>query len=201
MIDVFYKPDRFFEGVGRDVSRPIAVMALVGVAATLAQVLPATHMTSQLARSSAVRTVGMAFAGFLGFVMPFVIWGLVAGAGHVLSINWGGTGRFKETAAYTAWGFVPLIPGYALVAVFRYLAVQQVDPPTSVDGLRLASQEVTRIPLYRVGAVVLVVLLLWSAFIWAVGVKEARGVTLRQAAVSIGVPVLIVLAYQLSKLL
>lgn len=199
MKEVFFDPKNFFERTDPGLSGPIMVVAIAGLASLLASALPATYMTSQLSGEQAetMRLVMIALGGLGGFIAPFLIWGLVAGFGHVISIKYGGTGEFAETATYTAWGFIPFIIGYAFMAITRYAAVQQITPPSTVDEMQVVGAEVSQFALYRAGGVIIAVLTLWSAFIWAVGVHESRGIELREAMLSIAVPVVLVLSYQI----
>lgn len=197
-------PREFIESVATtSLTGPSLVVLLVGVVTALAAVvggLVSTVATLQLqtgygpgvgagpgAAFLFSMVVGLLVNAVLGLCYGFVLWIVYAGAFYVLTLPFGGEGRFRDLLALTGWGFVPKLPGTALATVlwtggvvwFAVLAGRHTDAAPASPLPRY---------LFVAGLLVGLPVTLWQTTIWIAAVERARTVTRRQASVAVGVP-------------
>ncbi|WP_436923859.1 Yip1 family protein [Halosimplex amylolyticum] len=191
-------PDEFFRRRLPDPSLkgPAAVVAVVAVVSVLASILQFRFL-SQVFESGgagsgfvmAIRAVSIGAA----FVLPFVFWLLYAGLFHGISALLDGDGEFSTILSLVGWGYVPNVLGTIAGAAVNYYRfnVRGIDVPTemTMEAYQQFSQSLQTGPLVALSAVLSIVFTLWSAFLWTFALKHARDLTLRQAVITIAVPV------------
>lgn len=203
MLDLLTSPDGFFEERTPEAAllAPAAVVLLVGLIRALGA-LPAMQMTVKALPegASGFGSVVVASGVIGGFIGVLVAWVLYAGAFHLISgLLYEPDNGFRDTLAVTGWGFVPAIIAAIVGAVVAFAVFGDVAAPSATDPAQVQRfvQELRSRPAFLVSSALGIVFLLWQAFLWAFGVKHARGLTLRQAGVTVAAPVAVALALRL----
>lgn len=208
LVDLLTDPDAFFADVAAAESPslrgPILVVSGVAVVsaassavvfATLRQLLPAaTQSLASLVLATAL------LGAFLG---PFVVWPVLSGVFHGISSLFDGAGGFRRTLVVVGWGFLPAV-AYAVVSLgFTVVALRGVTPPTGGDPAAYAAfaRRLQRDPLLRIAGALHVVFTLWQGSLWTFGLRRARGLSLRESAMTVGGPVLLLVAWNVFNLL
>ncbi|WP_415382611.1 Yip1 family protein [Halosimplex sp. TS25] len=198
VLSLLTDPDEFFRRRVPDPSLkgPAVVVAAIAVVSVVASLLQFQFM-SQVFESggagggfvTAIRAVSLVFS----FALPFVFWLLYAGLFHGISALLDGEGEFSTTLALVGWGYVPSVLGSIAGAAVNYYRfnVRGIDVPTemTMEAYQQFSQSLQTGPLVALSAVLSIVFTLWSAFLWTFALKHARDLTLRQAAITVAVPV------------
>ncbi|WP_123537350.1 Yip1 family protein [Halosimplex salinum] len=203
-------PNEFFRERQADPSLigPLVVILLIAAVNVIASILQ-SRFRAQVFES------GQFDAGLMGAVQaitlilvvagPFVIWLLYAGVFHGVSALFDGEGDFSTTLALVGWGFVPSILGSIAEAAIRYYRfnVRGVEVPSEItmETMQEFSRNLQTGPLVALIAVLGIVFTLWSAFLWTFAVKHARNLTLKQAGLSVAVPVALGLLLTIRSLL
>lgn len=201
LVELFTDPDRFFEQVAADggLVRPGAVVLVLGVvgAASAFPVLRATVAAlPEEVRAIAIVTYVLGIGGAV--VGPFVVWGLYAGAFHVIStLAFDAEGSFERTLAVTGWGFVPAILGALASGILTFVVLQSVTFPTDPSQAAGFAQRLRHDPLIRLAGGLGIVFLLWQGFLWTFAVRHARGLDVREAAITVAGPVGVGLLFRL----
>lgn len=186
-------PDAFFRGRADEPSfRGPAVVVLIVIGLGLAGSLPTLRATASALPEAAGPFVPLfyIFSVIGGVVGTLVIWLLYAGAFHVISaVGYGASGSFRDTVALTGWGFVPRIPEAAISAAISSYVFSGRTYPADPARLAAVMDQLRSDPLILLASVLGVVFLLWSAFLWTFAVRHGRDLTLRQAAVTVAIPV------------
>lgn len=203
-VDLFTNPDRFFrrEAEDDDLRRPIVVVAVLGTVSALSG-LPSAQATAQAMPAEAQAFAGIAYVGAVvgGFVGAFVAWVVYAGAFHLIATyGFDGEGSFTQTAATTAWGLVPAIIATAISGVLTWYAFQTLAIPTDPTQLQPFLDQVRNNQYLRLSGVLGIVFLLWQAFLWTFGMQHVHRIDLRDAAITVAVPVAIALVRRLYNL-
>lgn len=201
LADLFTNPDTFFEGVAEDsgLLRPAAVVALLGIVSALGTV-PVTQATMSALPpdAGAFAAVFSAIGAIFAFVFAFVVWALYAAAFHGISaLAFDPEGSFTDTLAVTGWGFAPGVVGGLVSAVISVYAYQGVDFPSDPAQIQTYAAQLQNRPIFLAAFFVGVVFLLWQAFLWTFGVRHARDLTLREAAITVAVPVAVAILIRL----
>lgn len=201
LADLFVDPDRFFEVVADDpgLLQPAVVVTLLGIVSALSTVpvMQAT-MSAMPEEAGAFAAVFSAVGAIAAFVFAFVIWALYAAAFHVVSaLAFDPDGSFTDTLAVTGWGFAPGVIGGAISAAISFYAYQNVDFPSDPARVQEYAAQLQSRPIFLVAFVVGIVFLFWQAFLWTFGMRHARGLTLREAAITVAAPVAVALLIRL----
>jgi hypothetical protein len=200
---LFTDPDRFFAELMPEpgILYPAGVVLLVGIVRALGS-LPALQQTVAALPEEASAFGAIAYVtGLVGaFVGIVVVWLLYAGAFHVISgVLYDTDGEFRDTLAVTGWGFVPAIFAAVVSAVVAFVVFSNATLPDFNDPAQVQMwvQEVRNRPEFLVSNALGILFLLWQGFLWAFGVKHARGLSLREAGVTVAFPVAVALLFRL----
>lgn len=185
-------PEAFFEREAADPSLRgpvviVAVVALVGVLSSLPVMRAVLGSFPEGARPFGL--IGIAIGVVFGLVGPFVVWLLYALLFYGLSALVGGEGEFRDVFVLIGWGFAPRIVSSIVGGLVLVVLVSQGDFATPQQAQQLSRRALTS-PLGLFNRVVSLVMTLWSAWIWTYAVGQARDLSRRGAAITVGVVVL-----------
>ncbi len=133
------------------------------------------------------------------FVVFLVIWPVMTGVFYLISMVFRGKGTFGRLLEFVGIGTFPQVISaiVTLLVAQIYLPLIKVPHITNIQdpaAILAATQALTNDPAFReftlVSLVVSIIFLIWSANLWIFGVKEARGLTTKHAAITVVVPVL-----------
>jgi hypothetical protein len=210
LFDLLFNPNRFFQDTLGDTEQlkvPALIVCVCAILAAgygyLAGSLTAKLMDSAMGGLGAVMVVFIILATFAGVFIFWLIW---AGLFYLISKLFKGEGSFNRCLEVVGYGYLPQIFGavITLIAAFEYLpkvVVPQVtssalqDPGVMTSATTALMQDPSMMAYTETAAVVSVVFLLWSANTWIFGIKQARKLSMRDAAICVGAPVIIFIAY------
>jgi len=202
--DLFLKPDAFFQDLitkKESLMRPAIIILAAGIAAgayaCLVGGLTATMMAGIMPGMETFIVLS-AFFGALFFT--FIFWVLWSAVIFALSSVFKGNGPFKRTMECVGYGYLPQVVGIFITFIAAYSYIPRVKVPTLTEaGIQDPQliQEATRalmhdpamLTLTQITSVVSIVFLLLSANIWVFGLRHARMLSLRDAAICVSVPV------------
>jgi hypothetical protein len=177
----------------------VLLVALVGIAGSL-PVLQAT-LAVLPQEASGFAPVFYAISAVGALVGTFVIWLIYAGAFHAISaVLYEGEGPFSRTLALTGWGFVPAILAGIVSAIVAVAVFQGMVLPDDPQQIQRFVRTLQRRPEFLVASVFGMLTLLWQGFLWAFAMKHGREITLREATVTVAIPVAVALALQVFNL-
>ncbi|TAJ45544.1 Yip1 family protein [Methanofollis fontis] len=205
IIEVALNPDAFFR---KRADRPpeLKVPALIVLITGIIGGIGAYMTTNLIAPAfppevQGIMGVAAIVAAVGAVVFSLIVWVVIAVLFYGVSSVLGGSGDLKKTIEATGYGYVPEILGslmsLALTIQFASsFALPQIDfnDPAAVTALQ---ESITHSPMMMAAVLISIVFLLWSANIWVYGVKYARHLSLKNAAISVGVPVAIYIIYQI----
>jgi hypothetical protein len=197
---LFSDPDGFFRRDPAEWSGlrvPAAIVLVSGIFAALSGYL-VTRLISGLFPagmeevSAIAPLMGIAGAGgaFLGSLL---MWGVYAAVFFVISMVFMGKGTFTRTLAAVGYGFLPTAIGglISVILLWYYLPGIQVAPVRDILDIQQATLIITQAPVFRMISILGIIFLIWSASIWTFALRSSRELTLKNAAITVGVPVLI----------
>jgi hypothetical protein len=208
--DLFLKPDAFFQDLitkKESLGKPAVIIVAAGIAAgayaCLVGGLTAEMMAGIMAGMETIIVLS-AFFGALFFT--FIFWVIWSGVIFAISVVFKGNGSFKRTMEIVGYGYLPQVVGLLINSMVAYLFIPAVNVPTlsaaAVQDPELI-QEATKalmhdpsmMALTQITSVVSIVFLVVSANIWIFGLKHARGLSLRDAAICVSAPVIVYIIY------
>lgn len=183
-------PDGFFED--RTDPRLLPAAAVV-TSYTVLQIVAEYLLVFVLFRGY---SPGVLLLGLLGFVVSqsiywFGSWLIFTTVFHALSYVFGGEGSFRRTLTLVGWGFLPVIAGGLLMIIAKAIAAQGAPSMTiqSAEQIAAAVERFEGGLATQAANLVSGALYIWCCYIWVFALKHARGLSTRQALVTVGVPV------------
>jgi hypothetical protein len=215
--NILFNPDAFFQekiNGSENLRIPALVVLATGivgaVSAVLMAQLSAKMMSSMMPGIESIIMIA-ALAGAL--IGTFIFWLIWAGLIYGISSVFKGEGSFRRTLEFVGYGFLPQLMGsvITLIAAFEYLPqvhVTAISTAGSSDQLGQVVQNATNAMMHdpamaefvQVSSLVTIVFLLWSANIWIFGIRHARKLSPRDAALCVGIPVVLYVIFLIYKL-
>lgn len=210
IIDVLIHPDEFFQEKIKseeNLKTPFLFVAIAGVIGAVY----GYEIGSLTGRMFAAAGPGMGdlvavssvIGAFIGVIAFWLIGSLIF---FLLSMAFKGTGGFTRTLECVGYGFIPQIFGslITLIMALYYLPQVQVPVVRSFTDAAVLQNAVSSLmhdsamlELTKVSVVIAVIFLLWSANIWIYGIKYARNISIKHAAITVMVPIIIYIIYTL----
>ena len=213
--DLVLHPEQFFrEALGeKEQLRLPGIIILVGaviaaVSGYLAGGLSVRMMEPAMQGMAPVILVVAVIAAFFGTFVAWVVW---AGVFYLLSKILKGSGSFSRCLEMVGYGFLPQIIGMLVTVVAALVYLPKVTIPALTSAalqdpqmIKEASSALMHDPAMmaftEITAVVAIVFLLWSATLWIFGLKQARNLSLKNAAICVMIPVILFIVFQIYSL-
>jgi hypothetical protein len=144
-------------------------------------------------------------------IMTFIFWLIVAGVFYLFSSVFKGEGSFNRVLEVVGYGYLPQIAGSLITIVAAIVYIPRItvpaltqaaleDPTMIAQVTKAFMHDPAMMELTQITSLITLVFLLWSANIWIFGVKHARRLSPQNAAICVGVPVVMYVLYTIYKL-
>jgi hypothetical protein len=127
------------------------------------------------------------------------MWFINTGIFYTVSLLFDGKGDFRTLLRYIGCGYVPIVVSAVLVSVTIYYLAHRTPPPESVSGIVAFQRGLQSSPTYVGIKLIAIVFEVWRGFLWIVAVEHARDVNRKQAALTVGIPVVLSVSWKLGK--
>jgi hypothetical protein len=215
LFTILMSPDTFFKKAiteKESLKIPALVVLASAFVATAAGFIiggPAARMMSGI--MPGMESIIMLSAVIITPVIVFGVWLIWAGIMYALSTLFKGKGTFKKTLEFVGYGFVPQVLGtiITLIAALEYIprvkvpqiaAASLQDPQVIQDALKSLMHDPAMTEFTQITTLISIVFLLWCANIWIFGIKHARMLSMRDAAICVAVPVVGYIFYMIYNL-
>jgi hypothetical protein len=211
--ELLLRPDVFFsERMKEPESLKFAIIVvLIGavIAAAGAYVISGIYaeMFAQVPEMGTINAFMGIFGAVSAFFMFIIVWWLVfSGVFFLISMAFSGSGTFRRTLEFTGYGLLPVIIGSAISALISLYYLPMIEVPilsgiSDPAALQKVMGQVLADPAFReftqISSIISVIFLIWSGNLWIFGMKHARSITLKHAAITVLVPVVIYITYAL----
>jgi hypothetical protein len=210
LIDVLFRPDEFFSKINTE-NESLKMPALIVLAGGIIAAIYGYLMGGMSAKMMADIMPGMdaiiyvsATVGAL--IMTFIIWLIAAVVFYLISSLFKGQGSFNRVLEVVGYGYLPQVAGSLITVVAAIIFIPGITVPTLTKAALedpAMIQQVTKafmhdpamMLLTQITTLISIVFMLWSAHIWIFGMKHARGLSPRDAAICVGVPVVLYVLY------
>lgn len=163
-----------------------------------------TYEIPGMEAAGAIQTFTTIFTLVMGLVMPLIGWPIAAGILHLFSMAFGGTGKFYPPIM-TAIGYTDLVKIFAviisIVLMTQAPVVSMVISSSSLTGVQSMLSELYTNPFYIASNIVMLLGLIWSCYQGALAIKEGEKLTMTQALIVVGVPLIIYIAFSYGTML
>jgi hypothetical protein len=204
---VLFDPGRFFEARMQEepsLKVPALIALVIGLIGAVS-VIPMTDITMAMLPADMqglglLMTVISAAIAFIGGLLAWAIYGVVF---HIVSALFKGQGDLERTLEFTGYGLLPQVFGGIIGTYFSYRLLSGLTIPsmTSPEQMVEFSENLVAVlttsPLAQIAGLVSILFLVWSANIWIFGMKHARGLSTRDAVLTVGIPMGLYILYLL----
>ena len=210
--DILLRPDAFFTTIVNEkesLKIPALIVLIGGIVAAaygyLVGQLSAKMMAGLMPGMDTIIVISAVGGALVG---TFIFWLIVAGVFHILSALFHGEGSFSRTLEVTGYGYLPQIFGavITLIVAFEYLPKVTVpvltkaaleDPAMIEAATKAFMHDPAMMEMTQITALVAIVFMLWSAHIWIFGMKHGRKLAMRDAAICVGLPIVLYVIYMI----
>jgi hypothetical protein len=210
LIDILIRPGEFFQAaVAQKESLKIPgiiVLTLGIVSAVYAYLiggLTGKMMAGLMPGMESIIAASTILGALLGI---FVFWAIWTGVFYLISSIFKGRGTFKRTLEFIGYGYLPQIFGSVLTVIIAIQYIPKVivpeitsaatqDPQLIQEAAKNLMHDPAMMEMTQIISIISIVFLLWSANIWIFGMRNARQLSERDAALCVGIPVVIYILY------
>ncbi|MDD1692200.1 MAG: YIP1 family protein [Methanoregula sp.] len=210
LVNILIHPNAFFQDASAEkesLKIPGLIVLILGiisaVSAYLIGSLTAEMMAGIIPGMESIIAISTVLGAFVGIFLFWVIW---TGVFYLISSFFKGQGTFKRSLEFVGYGYLPQIFGVILnvIVALQYIPriiVPQIsssaaqDPQAIIDATNALMHDPAMREMIQVASLISIVFLLWSANIWIAGMKSARQLSDRDAALCVGIPVVAYILY------
>jgi hypothetical protein len=195
MLQVLTDPNGFFKNrINKEIEwkNPLIIMSLmviVGAITTYTTMMSTLQSFMSMDFIEGAGQIIIAIVLIIGSIIGVAFsWLLYTVIFYIISIIFSGEGDFKRSMEFVAYGFIPnivssIIAAYYTSKVFSNIDLASVTDPQAIQDMILSD------PSMQIASVLGIIFTLWSANIWIFGVKYARNLSLKNAVITVGVPI------------
>ena len=210
LVNILIHPNAFFQDASAEkesLKIPGLIVLILGiisaVSAYLIGSLTAEMMAGIIPGMESIIAISTVLGAFVGIFLFWVIW---TGVFYLISSFFKGQGTFKRSLEFVGYGYLPQIFGVILnvIVALQYIPriiVPQIsssaaqDPQAIIDATNALMHDPAMREMIQITSLISIVFLLWSATIWIAGMKSARQLSDRDAALCVGIPVVAYILY------
>jgi hypothetical protein len=210
VFEVLIKPGKFFQDVmaeKENLTIPAFIVLALGIVSAICAYLigglTGKMMAGLIPGMESIITISTIIGALFGI---FVFWGIWAGVFYLVSSLFKGKGTFKRSLELVGYGYLPQIFGAILTAIVALQYVPKVivpqiastasqDPQVIQEAVNALMHDPAMMEMTQITSIISIVFLLWSANIWIFGMQHARGLSPRDSALCVGIPVVAYILY------
>lgn len=203
MLEVLTNPGGFFEKKLKeeiDLKPPYAIVSALSLLTVITAFILMEEMMNILFNGMPRNAQQTIIAlGLVAIMMTVAIgWVAISSMFYTLSLLFSGKGDFKRILEFVAYGFLPLILNSAINLVLMICMSLFVDFSTS--DLHSIEAVILSNPYVIASNIISIILSLWSANIWVFAMIHSRNLSVKNALITVGVPMIIYLIYMLNSM-
>jgi hypothetical protein len=195
-------PDKTMEDVAKEprIEEAAVVIAIYAILAAISAYVLQTHITYVYTDPNVPNMAGLMTIVTVvgGLITPFIMWVIISVVLYLFSMVFGGEGKF--TAVLTAMGLSAFVKIFAAVISILLLTqaphitveISSSDPFSSVGAMT----DFYKNTFVLLSSLVLLAGLLWSSYIGVFGIKHTEKISLKSAAIVVGVPLVLCVVLQ-----
>ena len=212
IIDLLSRPAAFFQNAMNEresLKFPALVVLAVGIAGAMYGYLIG-GLTGQLL-GGIIPGMGtiIVLSTILGALIgTFIFWVIWTGVMYAFSFIFKGNGTFRRTLEFTGYGYLPQFFGTLItfaialyyiprIHVPQLSAAASQNPDLVTEAIKALMHDPAMMELSQIALIISMVFLLWSANIWIFAMQHSRKLSPRDAALCVGIPVVLYILYMI----
>ncbi len=202
MLEVLTDPNGFFKKRSDqkvEFKTPLIIIAILAIISAASAFIIAQGVMGALPEEAAAFAgIGAAIGAIVAFFVAFVMWVIYSGIFYLISMVFNGEGDFKRVLEFVSYGFIPSIASSLIGTYFTSRVYSDID--WSIQDPQLLQEALLSDPSLQISGIIGILFLLWSANIWIFAMVHSRNMSVKDAGITVGVPILIYILYTLYQL-
>lgn len=200
MLEVLTDPNGFFKRKSNEeieFKTPLMIIFLMAIIGAITAVLMMQNVMGALPEEAAAFAgIGAVVGAIFAVIGTFIAWAIYGAIFYVISVLFKGEGSFKRLMEFISYGFIPSIISSIVSAFYTTRAYANIDfsNPELIQDALLAD------PTLKIAGLVGIIFTLWSANIWIFALVHSRNLSVKNAAMTVGIPILLSILYSLYQL-
>ncbi|WP_321416443.1 YIP1 family protein [uncultured Methanomethylovorans sp.] len=198
---VLLDPNGFFRKKTNEkvsLKEPFLIVLINSIIAVISSMLVMKKVMTMLpSEVSTYMIPGLAIGTIVGIIASFSFWLIFSGIIYVISSRFNSSGSFKRTIEFVGYGYIPKAFAAFVGLLVLYLILPSID--VSAQNSQLMQQSIDQLishnPLLWIYQFVGILCALWSANIWIFATSHARKISVKNAFISLLIPVGLALVY------
>jgi len=210
IIDLLIRPGAFFQNAMNEkesLKFPALIVLAGGIAGALYGYLIG-GLTGQLLNGimlgmDSIIVLTTVIGALVGTFIFWVVW---AGVMYAFSFVFKGQGTFRRTLEFVGYGYLPQVFGTLITFVIALDYIPRIhvpqlsaaaaqNPELLTEAVKALMHDPAMMELSQIAMIISMVFLLWSANIWIFGMQHSRKLSPRDAALCVGIPVVVYILY------
>jgi hypothetical protein len=210
MIEILIRPNAFFQNAMNEkesLKFPALIVLAGGIAGALYGYLIG-GLTGQLLNGimpgmGSIIVLTTVIGALIG---TFIFWVLWAGVMYAFSFVFKGEGTFRRTLEFVGYGYLPQVFGTLITFVIALDYIPRIhvpqlsaaaaqNPDLLTEAVKALMHDPAMMELNQIAMIISMVFLLWSANIWIFGMQHSRKLSPKNAALCVGIPVVVYILY------
>ncbi|TGC09693.1 YIP1 family protein [Methanolobus halotolerans] len=201
MLEVLTDPNGFFKRKSEEdieFKTPLIIVTILAIVGAISAFIISQSVIEALPpEASAFAGIGAAFGAIAAFIMTFIMWVIYSGIFYLISMVFNGEGSFKRVLEFVSYGFIPSIISSAISTYYTSRIYSNID--WSADP-QVLQEALLSDPSLQIAGIIGILFLLWSANIWIFAIVHSRNLSVKDAAITVGIPILLYVLYNLYQL-
>ena len=210
IIDLLVRPGAFFQNAMNDkesLKFPALIVLVGGIVGAMYGYLIG-GLTGQLLGGiiPGMGTIIVLSTAIGALIGTFIFWVIWAGVMYAFSLIFKGEGTFRRTLEFIGYGYLPQIFGTLITFIIaldyiprihvpQLSAAASQNPDLIAEAVKALMHDPAMMELSQIALIISMVFLLWSANIWIFSMQNARKLSPRDAALCVGIPVVLYILY------
>lgn len=208
---IFMKPGETMKDIANEprIEESIVIVGIYAILYMLFTYVSTTRLNiiydmPGLDTASGVRTIMTVVSLVFSLIMPFIIWLIIAGVLHLFAMAFGGSGKFFPNVV-AGIGYSQIVKIFTiLIALILMTQVPvltlHISSSNPLAAMSAAGQLSSNI-FYLLSSLVITIGVIISSYLGMLAIKEGEKLTMKQAAMVVGIPLAIYLIYNIATLL
>lgn len=197
MLEVLTNPGEFFENKMKqeaDFKPPIMIVGIMAIISAISAYIIANTIVGSLQGDAATFVqIGAIIGAIFVIIVVFIMWVIYGGIFYLISMIFSGQGNFKRVLEFVAYGFLPSILGSLISLILTSRAYSSLD--FSITDPTILEKTLLSDPYIMASSIIGIILTLWSANIWVFAMMHSRNLTVKNAIITVGIPIGLYLIY------
>ncbi|MDW7730957.1 MAG: YIP1 family protein [Methanolobus sp.] len=201
MLEVLTDPNGFFKRKSNEdieFKTPLMIIAILAIVGAISAFVVTQGVMEVLPEEAAAfAAIGAAFGAIAAFIMTFIMWIIYTAIFYLISMIFHGEGNFKRVLEFVSYGYIPTIVSSIIGTYFTSRIYSNIDWSMDPELLQEALLSDTSL---QISGIIGILFLLWSANIWIFALVHSRNLSVKDASITVGVPILLYILYTLYQL-